>query len=140
MVVNLVCYLGQFSEDDCTHSRPLDLKTTRDFLCLEEVVFHSAAGFQRDMINHGEAIVINVGGSSSISRGRKRCFVRKRHVVEGSSVVGPVVGASGIFIGIFRVAVRWRVTILGGVVGCVLTPLFGVKDKVVGNVKEGMGR
>jgi len=107
VVVNLVCYFGQFSEDDCTHSCPLDLKTTRDFLCLEEVVFHSAAGFQRDMINHGEAIVFNVGGGSSISRGRKRCFVQKKYVVEGSSVVGTVVGASGIFIGIFRVAVRW---------------------------------
>jgi len=69
VVVNLVCYLGQFSEDGCTHSRPLDLKTARDFICLEEVVFHSEAGFQRDMINHGEAIVFNVGGGSSISGG-----------------------------------------------------------------------
>ena len=44
VVVNLVYYLGQFSGDDCTHSRLLDLKTTSDFLCLEEVVFHIAAG------------------------------------------------------------------------------------------------
>jgi len=55
-------------------------------------------------------------------------------------VVGPVVGASGIFIGIFRVAVRWRVAIWGGVVDCILATLLGVKDKVVGDIKEGMGR
>ena len=61
------------------------------------------------MINHSEAIVFNVGGSSSISGGRKRRFVRKRHIVEGSSMVGPIVGASGIVVSIFMIAVRRRV-------------------------------
>ncbi len=40
VVVNLVCYLGQLSEDDCTHSHPLDLKMTKDFFCLSEAVSH----------------------------------------------------------------------------------------------------
>jgi len=70
------------------------------------------------MINHGEDIVFNVGGSSSMLGGRKRCFVRKRHVVEGSSVVGSVVGASGIVIRIFWVAVR------GGLLSEVLSLAF----------------
>ncbi len=135
MVVNFVCYLGEFSEDDYIHSRPLYLKTTRDFLCLEDVVFHSAAGFKRDMINHGEAVVFNAGGSSSISGGKERNFARQRHVVEGSSVVEPVVGASGIVSSTFRVAIRCRVAILG-----VFSSILSVKDKVVRTIKEGMCR
>jgi len=61
-------------------------------------------------------------------------------------VVEPVVGASGIVIRIFRVAICGVVISIFGVaawhrvVSCILATLLGVEDKVVGNIKEGMGR
>ena len=70
----------------------------------------------------------------------------------GVSMVGPVVGASGIVIVIFRVAVRWRVAIWGiiisvhsvavwyRVISGIFATLLGMKDEVVGDIKKGMDR
>ena len=73
VVINLVCFLGQLSEDDCTHSHPLDLKMTKDFLCLWKFFF-SFRGFQRDMINLGipnplmsEAVALSREGGRDVS-------------------------------------------------------------------------
>jgi len=85
------------------------------------------------MINHGKVIVFNVGGGSSISgeEGFERGMPSKAPLWWDPSL-DPLVSSlasSGLLSG-------------GGlrVVGCILATLFGVKDKVVGDIKEWMGR
>jgi len=92
------------------------------------------------MINHGKVIVFNVGGGSSISGGGGRDVSFERGKPSNAplwwepSLVPPV--SSLVYSGLLS----------GGgllsevVVGCILATLLGVKDKVVRDIKEGMGR